>query len=547
MACAGRRAGVLRRQSAPHECPLRRRRQVPRRPGDERDRRLAADRARFRQAQQGQGRQRPAPLRRARARGAARRGRADRARDRPRPGVGVRARGRVRLRRAGARLLRRQGRRDAGSGRAARPVRRAALLPPSRQGALPQGAGRDRQGGAARHRAQAPDRAAGRRLGRRARRRNLPGADPRAALSHPVQARQERARVQGRRRGVAAFRPGAARPAQGGRRDRLAVRVPLAPLPVRGVPEGRRLRRRAGAERRREARALARGRVLDRRLVDDRDRRRALGAGPRHRPGHARHPHRRAGARGRAGLGGGADRARPPLDGLHPRPQADDAARRRRRRVHARRGPRRRGRLALPDDRRGDAGDAGERDAPRARAHRRQPAPRRARGRDQRGDARRRPAAIASVRRRAHLPARPRAAPEGGPREGARQARELQPSRLQLQARPRRRARDRRRRARRDRAAQARLAARPHRRRGDDPRQQHLGRLARRLRRARHLPQPGEPGAGREGADEHAAGAARRHRRRPVRVVDVAAAGATSTSSTSGRSSLARAPAAAPR
>ena len=255
-------------------------------------------------------------------------------------------------------------RRDAGGGRAARPVRRAALLSPPRQGALSQGAGRDRQGGPARHRAQAPGRGAGRRVGGRARRRHLPGADPRADLPHPLQARQERARIQGRRRGVAALRPGAARPAEGRRRDRLAVRVPLAPLPVRGVPEGRRLRRR------RRCRASARScalspaaGVLDRRLVDDRDRRRALGAGPRHGPGHRRHPHRRAGARRRARLGGGADRARPPLDRLHPRPQADDAARCRGRRVHARRRPRRRGRLALRDDRRGDAGDARQRDA----------------------------------------------------------------------------------------------------------------------------------------------------------------------------------------
>ena len=58
-----RAAGSARRQSAPHVCPLRRRRQVPRRPGDERDRKLAAGRARLRQARQGQGRERAAALR----------------------------------------------------------------------------------------------------------------------------------------------------------------------------------------------------------------------------------------------------------------------------------------------------------------------------------------------------------------------------------------------------------------------------------------------------------------------------------------------------
>ena len=226
----------------------------------------------------------------------------------------------------------------------------------------------------------------------RARRRHVPGADPRAALPNPLQARQERARIQGGRRGVAALGPGPARSAQGGARDRLAVRIPLAPLPVRGVPEGRRLRRRRRAGDPRDARAGAGRRVLDRRLGDDRDRRRALGPGAGQRARRRRHPHRGAGAGVRPRRAGRADRPRPALDRLHPGPQADDAAGGRRRRVHARRRPRRRRRLALRDDRRDDAGDAGERDAPRADQDRRQPAPRRPRGADRRRRARRRPA-----------------------------------------------------------------------------------------------------------------------------------------------------------
>jgi exoribonuclease-2 len=81
-------------------------------------------------------------------------------------------------------------------------VRGAALLPPRRQGPLQEGARGHRQGRRwpAIEKKEA-DRRADRRLGRRAGRRPVPAADPRAALQDPVQARQERARVQGRGRG----------------------------------------------------------------------------------------------------------------------------------------------------------------------------------------------------------------------------------------------------------------------------------------------------------------------------------------------------------
>jgi exoribonuclease-2 len=227
--------------------------------------------------------------------------------------------------------------------------------------------------------------------------------------------------------------------------------------------------------------------------------------GPRHRPGHARHPHRRAGARGRAGLGGGADRARPPLDGLHPRPQADHAARRRRRRVHARRG-----RdaavvsLYLTIDEATLATLASETRLERVRI-----------AANLRHDvledeineetlAAGLPPSLPFAAELTflhglaqHLKAgreKVRGKPENFNRPDYSFKLDLVPAAPSSATSASRSCRA------------ARLAARPHRRRGDDPRQQHLGRLARRLRRARHLPQPGEPGAGREGADEHAAG-----------------------------------------
>ena len=183
-------------------------RQVPRRPGDERDRDLAADRARLGQARQGQGGQRAAALRAARARGADRRGRAlareidldlawefapegefgfaELARDY----FGAKRRRRRSRRRRCSRLFaaphyfRRLGKGN--FKKAPEEIVKAALLGIERKKQV-----------AAQVDAWAE----------RARRRHLPGAGARAALPHPVQAGQERARVQGRRRGGAAHRP----------------------------------------------------------------------------------------------------------------------------------------------------------------------------------------------------------------------------------------------------------------------------------------------------------------------------------------------------
>ena len=255
-----------------------------------------------------------------------------RGRDRPRPRLGVRARRRVRLRRPGARLLRRHRPAPTQAGRGAvPPVRGAALLPPPRQGPVQQGAGRDRQGGAARHRAQEAARGAGRRLGARAGRRPLPGADARAALPDPVQARQERARVQGGGRGGAALAARAARPAEGGRRDRLALPVPLAALPVRAVPEGHRLRRRCRCRRSRRTLPLADGAAafsIDDSAtteIDDALSVQGLGSGTVTFGIHIAAPALAFAPDSRARPG----RARAPVDGLHAGLEAHDAARRR--------------------------------------------------------------------------------------------------------------------------------------------------------------------------------------------------------------------------
>ena len=183
-----------------------------------RGRRLGAGRARLRQARQGQGRQRRCCASRSRrppscCAEAQRAGRASIDLD---LAWEFAPEERVRLRRPGARLLRRQGRRW----RSRR--RRCCACSRRRTTSAALGKGRFRKAPAeivkaalARHRAQEAGRGADRRLGRRAGRRQLPGAGARAALQDPVQARQERARIQGGGRGRAAHAARAARPAEG--------------------------------------------------------------------------------------------------------------------------------------------------------------------------------------------------------------------------------------------------------------------------------------------------------------------------------------------
>ena len=182
----------------------------------------------------------------------------------------------------------------------------------------------------------------------------------------------------------------AARPAEGGRRDRLAVPVPLAALPVRELPEGHRLRRAAGAARSRTSCRCAgcrRSRSTTRRPPRSTTRCRCRAWAAARSRSASTSPRRRSRSRRTRPS---TSRARPPVHGLHAGPQADHAARRGGPGLHAGRGPRLPGRLAVRDARRSHARDAGERDPPRARADRRQPAPRPARRRDHRGDARRR-------------------------------------------------------------------------------------------------------------------------------------------------------------
>ena len=137
---------------------------------------------------------------------------------------------------------------------------------------------------------------ADRRLGRGTGRRQLPGADPRAAVQDPVQAGQERARIQGRGRSLARHAHRAA-----GRCCSAPARSPR-PTSSTGSASCSRTSPRAPAfpplagagDQATTCRWPTVAGVLDRRLQHHRDRRRALGAGPGHRHGHRRHPHRRA-------------------------------------------------------------------------------------------------------------------------------------------------------------------------------------------------------------------------------------------------------------
>ena len=164
------------------------------------------------------------------------------ARDRPRPRLGVRARSRVRLRRPRPRLLRRERGDDEAGRRPAPPVRGAALLPPARQGHFKKapeeivkaallGIERKKQV-AAQIDAWAAELVAG----------ELPAAGPRAALQASSSSRtrtRPNTRPWSRPRGGASSAPLDLLTA--GRRDRFALPVPLAPLPVRELPEGHRL------------------------------------------------------------------------------------------------------------------------------------------------------------------------------------------------------------------------------------------------------------------------------------------------------------------
>ena len=171
-------------------------------------------------------------------------------RDRPRPGLGIRARGAN----SGSPIWRAttsapRPTLDAAGRGAAPPVRGAALLPPRSA----------RAASARRPRRSCRRRCSASRRRSRSPRRSTPGpasssparcprADPRAALPHPVQARQERARIQGGGRGRdahAAPRRSTCCNAAGAIDS--PVPVPLAPLPVRELPQGHRLPAAAGA------------------------------------------------------------------------------------------------------------------------------------------------------------------------------------------------------------------------------------------------------------------------------------------------------------
>jgi hypothetical protein len=179
------------------------------------------------------------------------------------------------------------------------PVRGAALLPPRRQGPFkkaPEETSRPRCW-ASSARSSRPRRS---RPGPASWWGPVPGAGARAALPHPVQARQERpeykAVVEAARR---------------------AQRAPLDLLQAAGAidspyqfhwrrflfdssPRAPASRRAGGAGHQGRPAAGRRAGLLDRRLGHHRDRRRAVGAGPGHRHGGVRRAHRRAGPGHRA-------------------------------------------------------------------------------------------------------------------------------------------------------------------------------------------------------------------------------------------------------
>ncbi|CAA9424004.1 MAG: Exoribonuclease II, partial [uncultured Ramlibacter sp.] len=509
---------------------VRRGRQVPGWAGAFRIGSVGAGRTRNRQAGEGQGGQHPAQVRQAPA-FATHPGRASpRARHRTRPRLGVRAGGGVRLRGPGARLLQRQGE-PGTAGRGAVPaVRGAALLPPGRQGPVPQGAGRDRAAGTGRDREEAAAAATDRRLGGRAGCRQLPAADPRPALPHPVPAGQERSRVQGGGRGLAGDPHRAVGPAAKSRRHRLALPVPLEALPVRPFPQGHRFPAAGGSRHHRRPAGGAGAGLLDRRLQHHRDRRCTLGAGAGHRDRHGRHPHRRAGAGAAAGHADRPGRAPAAVHRLHAGPQDHDAARGGGAGLHAAGGARMPCSVAVRHLRRIHPGGAGHPHAAGEGANCRQPAPRPTRRPRHRVLAGRRDQPFQrcwpcrSPARAALVPVAVGPALEVAARAGARQARDLQPARLQLPPRWPRRRRTRRHRTGGDHGAAPRGSTGPDRGRGHDPGKQQLGPVAGRPWRPRHLPKPGQPGTGRQGQDGHQGRAARRDRRQVLRLEHLAAA-----------------------
>ena len=154
---------------------------------------------------------------------------------------------------------------------------------------------------------------------------------------------------------------------------RLSLRSRSSPKRFRRAsrfPPGARCRRRPSLPQARRAR------VFDRRRDDDRDRRRVLGARASQRQLRGRHPHRVPGARDAARERARPHRALAAVDGLHARAQADDAAGRGGRGVHAGGGRGTARAVALHRDHaRRRAGPP--RDARGARAGGREPAPRR--------------------------------------------------------------------------------------------------------------------------------------------------------------------------
>ena len=382
---------------ASHERAVRGRRPAQGRDGPRRSRRVAAGRGRVRQAAEDQGGARAAALRGAVARGDARARRRSSS-----PELDPNFLWEVSATTSSASTSSRASTTAAtpapaqSAAVALRAGARADVLLPQGRRPLSQGAARCAEGGARVGRAQGARGRARSRVGARASPRTAARGAPREARHAAVPARQERARMEGARRRV--------RRASGSaplellarvRRDSVDARLSLQSLPRRGVPGGIRLSARAARLPSLADLPLAPVRAFSiddatTTEIDDAFSVRPLADGA----ARDRHPHRVPGARDRARHAARRARAAAAVDRVHAGPQDHDAARRgrstRSRSASGRTPPA----LSLYVETGSDGEPVAARDRARARADRRQPAPRRADRRRSPTSCRRRRAAV---------------------------------------------------------------------------------------------------------------------------------------------------------
>ena len=214
-------------------------------------------------------------------------------------------------------------------------------------------------------------------MGDRVGRRTMPRTGAGADVQDFVQARQKRARVQGRGRGSPRHPHSATGVAAKVWRDYFALPVPLETLFAGELPQGHRLSGHCRAHHRRgwSAAVICAG-ILYRRFGNHRDRRCAVGARSGQWHHHTGHSHCRARLGYSAGRRSGPPGPRPPVYCVHAGLQGHHVARRAGANLYAAGGARLPGALAVFDAGRGIARNQGPRIARGAGHHRPQPAPR---------------------------------------------------------------------------------------------------------------------------------------------------------------------------